>query len=550
MMWISRTAVTRALVAILILTSLWGTVALPTAADSGESSGTGEYAITELSSGGEQVSEEVPSLRVIGQTSLYVDTEYDNPLKGESESALSAGNVVEDGGTVRQNTLRFKHLDTNGRELTLHIVYWDRATRQTDNGSTRVIAANQSHVTRKLDFSGPFATTEVNLREHYDEAQRVTMWIESHPETARWTFKHKSLATSQSVDTDTKGERTWWLIENYGIWVVLFGFVSAGLSLWAVKRAGAGPMMGLGTWAFVLGIAGFLAIAIDYQGLSTLFTRGPKLLAGATVALLTIPWVEKQDDRVDRYLFVKPVIDDAVTAAGTEGMDSVYLELATHRVTDLADKGLSVVKPGPLKFLARVLGGAAPLIGAKDLEQTEVVNRGPAKWDNIVWVDPNSDKILDYSPEGFELGRPPDLVLAIGAISIGLLTFNAWQIREPMLLWLGGLGLAITALGFVTIRSGHAKVDVADAHVRSAHVTTMLLSKEIADAETLSDSRRETYRERAKTSKEIEDVVELRDETIIKEMLGVDVSATVSDADDSHEAADEARTDGGDDSGE
>lgn len=541
--WIGAT---RALVAILILTSLWTAVAIPAAAQSGESSGTGEFSITELSKGGEHVSEQVPSLRVIGETSLYVDTEYDNPLKDSSESALSAGNVVEDGGVVRQNTLRFKHLDTKGRDLTLHIVYWSREARQTENGTKRVVAANQSHVTRQLQFDGPFATTKVDLREHYGEGKRVTMWIESYPDTARWMFVHKSLETSKAVETDTKGERTWWMIKSYGIWVVLFGFVSAGVSLWAVKRAGAGPMVGLGTWTFVLFIVGFLAIAIDYQGISTLFTRGPKLLAGATVALLTIPWVEKQDDRVDRYLFVKPVVDDAVTAAGTEGMDSLYLELATHRVTDLAKDGLAVVKPGPLKFLARVLGGAAPLIGAEDLEQTEVANRGPAKWDNIVWVDHNSDEIIDYQAEGFDLRRPPDLVLAIGAISIGLLTLNAWQIREPMLLWLGGLGLAIAVLGCLKVRQGHAKVDVADAHSRSAHITTMMLSKEIADAETLTDSRRETYRERAKTSKEIEDVVELRDETIIKEMLGVDVSATVSEPDDEHETL----MDGGDQSDE
>jgi hypothetical protein len=87
--------------------------------------------------------------------------------------------------------------------------------------------------------------------------------------------------------------------------------------------------------------------------------------------------------------------------------------------------------------------------------------------------------------------------------------------------------MGFCALTAFEVRSGHGKIEPATAHQRSAHVSTMLLSKEMDDAETLDDARREVYEERSKSSKNVEEVVEVRDETLIQEMLDADVSASV-----------------------
>jgi len=360
------------------------------------------------------------------------------------------------------------------------------------------------------------------------------MWVESAPETARWRFTHKSLATAQTVSTQTAGERLWWLVKNYVIWIVAFGLVGASVSLWSIRRAGAGPQMGVGTWAFLIGIVGFVALLWNYEGIATVFARGPKVLAAATVALLMIPWVEGQDDRLRKFLFVRPVVTEAKSASGAEAKDALYLELAEKKVTELPDGTLSVVKAGPIKFIARVLGGAAPLQGARELGQTEVRADGSTSHDRVVWIKPDVEEIVDYEPESIGISRPPDLSLIVGAIGLTLLVLNASWLGVSVIGWLAYGMIGFTVLTAFEIRSGHAKVEPATAHMRSAHVTTMVASKDMDDAETLDEARKETYKERAKSSKDVEEVVEVRDDTLIKEMLGVDVDATVR-ADDSDE---------------
>ena len=537
----------RLAVAFLLVGSVVGAATLAVAADGTSGAQNAEYSLSELRQGGQQVSGAAPSTRWLDGNRIFIDREHTNPLKDSGGESWQVEKLLRPGDTVNTNKLRFHYTagpDTSNETYTLHVVYWQLGEREVaENGTTvtRAAAVNQTHETHKLAFSGPSSTAEVDLRPHYEESVRVTMWIESAGSTARWSeFRHKSLATAKQITTQTAGERMWWLVTTYVVWIVVFGLAGVAAALWMIRRAGAGPQLGIGTWAFLIAIAGFLALLINYEGIATLFVEGPKILAFVTVALLMIPWVEGQDDRLRKFLFVRPVVTEAVSASGAEAKDALYLELSEKNVAELPDGTLSVVKPGPIKFLARVLGGAAPLQGAREMGRTEVRAEGKTRHDRVVWIKPSADEIMDYAPETIGITRPPDLALSIGASGLVLLVVNSARIGAGALSWLSYAMMGFCALTSFEVRSGYGKVDPATAHQRSAHVTTMVAGKEMDDAETLDEARRETYKERSKSSKDVEEVIEVRDETLISEMLGADVSAGVRQSDDDGPAFDAA----------
>ncbi|MCO8254549.1 hypothetical protein NKF26_12120 [Haladaptatus sp. AB618] len=527
--------VCRTLMVLLIVSSLCGSavvVATDGAADTQKNAT--NYGLDELRSGGTNIAGAAPSLRWLGSdAAVYVDRPYSNPLKSSGDEDWRVEKLLRSGETVHTNELRLHYQGQRSateRTYTLVVVYWRSGTHEVAQNGTTVTepaAVNQTVEHKEITFSSGFDTASVDLRGHYDHPVHVTMWVQGHGDTARWTFTHKSLATAQTVTTQTAGERLWWLVKNYAIWIILFGLVGAAGSLWAVKRAGRGPGLGLGTWAFLIALVSFGAVMWNYNGVASLFVKGPKILALVTVALLTIPWVESQEDRLQKILFVRPVVTDAVSASGDAAKDAVYLELAEHTVAELADGTLSIVKAGPLKFLARVLGGSAPLQGARDMAKTEVRADGSTKHDRVVWVDPDVEEIVDYAPESIALRKPSSTMLQVGGVALGLLIVNHGWLHVGPLSWLAWVGLGIVGLSCFRVRSGHAKVEPASAHQRSAHVTTMLVSKEMDDAATLDDARKETYKERAKSSKDVEEVVELRDDTLLKEMLGLDIGAAI-----------------------
>lgn len=541
-----RIVAVRALVAVLLLTSL-SVPAFGVAAGQADSSG--PYSIDELRKGGEQINSDVESLRIIGENALFIDTAPTNPLEQDNPGSLTTGDVLESGERVTTNTLRVKWLSsTTDVSLKFHVVYWQAGTREVARNGTAVTeqyAANQTTTTHNVTFSEPFGTAEIPLREHYDKEVRMTVWVEGHEDTARWTATHKSLETSQTVATDTKGERLWWLVSDFVVWLLVFGFVAVGAVYTMLRRAGGGPQMGYATWAFLIGIGGFVAIAWNYQGIATLFVRGPKLLAGLTVLLLAIPIIEGHDDRLERYLFVRPVVTKAVSASGEDALDAMYLELASRKVTKIRGE-LSVIRSGPLRFLARVIGGKAPLIGAPDMAKTEVRATGDTRYDHVVWVNSDSENAIDDESEGFGWSWPDTEFWAIGAG--GLITVIAGPLLGiSWLPWLGALGLVAFVLDGLSIRSGYAKVDAAAAHERSAHITMMLGAGDFDDAKTLESAREETYKERARSSKDVEEVLEVRDESLLSEMMGADVSAKVTgDRDNGDMAADDEPAKSGD----
>lgn len=508
----------------------------------------GNLTADELRQGGTQPSEAPPSLRWLGRSNaLYIDYDHTNPLRGGGGEDWQVQNLLESGAMVNTDELRF-HLQgvrsSGNTTYTVHVVYWNQATRQYETESGEVVerteVVNATHETKEISFAGPWSTSTIELRSHYDEPRRVTMWVEGYEDTARWTFNHKTLATSQSVSgINTKGDLAWWAIKELVVWILVFAILTAAFAMWSVKKAKAGPQMGFAVWTLLIGLVGFFALLFGYESIASVISRAPKVLAFMTVALLSIPLIEGQDDRVKKILAIQPKVTEATSAAGNEAQDALRLRMKSIRVAERDGETIRVA-PGPLKFLARLLGGVAPVGSAAEKLKTRVDADGKTSYKEVVWIDPEAEEIEHYDPEGFNIDIPSTLKGALTLLGvIGAAAVVIYGTLGTGWLWLS----VFAALPIIlSVRHGEADLEPASVHTRSAHVTAMTMGKEIQDAQTLEESLKETYKERAKSSQEVEERVELRDETVVAEMLGAEVPATVDDPKDRNQVPD-----GGDD---
>lgn len=494
----------------------------------------GNMTVEELREGGEQPSDAPPSLRWLGRSSaLYIDYEHTNPLRGGGGEDWEVQQLLRPGALVNTDKLRF-HLQgvrsAGNTTHTVHVVYWNDVNRkyETESGETvtREEAVNVTHETKTITFAGPWDTSSIDLRSHYDDTQKVTMWIDGYEDSARWTFNHQTLETSQTVSgINTAGDLAWWAITELVIWILVFGIIAAALAMWAIRRAGAGPQMGFAVWTLLIGFVGFLALLFGYNSIAETVSRAPKVLAFMTVGLLTVPLLEGQDDRVKKILAIQPNVTDATLASGEEAVDALSLKMKKLQVTERDGETIRIAG-GPLKFLARLLGGYAPIGEAQSKLQTRVDADGDTKYKEVVWIDHHADEIEHYRPEGFDINVPTTLRGAVWLLGvIAAAGFVLYGLAGSSWTWLAVFaGLPV----IMSVRKGEADLEPAPVHSRAAHMTAMQMSNEFKDAETLEESLKETYKERAKSSQEVEERVELRDATVLQEMLGVDVSASMS----------------------
>jgi hypothetical protein len=107
------------------------------------------------------------------------------------------------------------------------------------------------------------------------------------------------------------------------------------------------------------------------------------------------------------------------------------------------------------------------------------------------------------------------LVAAIAAIGIGI-----------SLSWLVAIGV-LAIVGSILLLSptdGIADVDPAKAHVRSAWISSMLLSRDVEDARTLEEARETIISQQGRGERQVQEAIETQDATLVEEMLGTEVS--------------------------
>jgi len=440
-------------------------------------------------------------------------------------------------------------------ELTLRVVSYktEERTRETDNGVVdETVIKGLNERTVDVELGTGWSIVEVGLPD-LEEQRQILIYAEENPESLRWTFTHDPVATSQSVAISTEGDYLWRLSRDVFL-PALFGLLLIGLVVrGAIERAGAGPQWGIGQWAGLIGVVGVLGFLFGpVEEVADLLVYAPTILAALLVAVAGIVALETWEDGAKDVLFIQPDVEEVVSAGGKEARDAIVAASDDELIVDMPDGSTAVVRPGPLKFLARVFGSAARVRGA-DVMKTSLPLEG-SQHDQLVFVQPESEdtdlkdeptaddledvdedlegleewesdpsSAISYRPEGWEFSGPDlstwdgrfktlAVAAAIGAGAFAIYSsFGAW-------LAIGGGALA-AAVWLAEPIPGAATFKPAPGHLRSAMITAMVMSSEVAEAETLDEARQQNIRLRAQSEREKEEVLADQDATLTEALL-------------------------------
>lgn len=390
-----------------------------TTADVEESRNTGPYGLEDLQQSGTERSNAPASVRKFGadgsvwlrhdRTSMFDRFLDDEELR----------TYVKPGTTVRRGHVylgAFRGWSASGESLTLKVVYWDKGEveRQTEDGIVREEAAvNQRIDTVEVDLSGNgYEEKRVELRDHYEDAARVTVWVEGHRGDLQWTFKQQTSRAADAYPTDSRGD-----FVAYGALILLLpAGVVGGAGTYVgrkwLDRAGAAPgydpTLYLGVEAFVLMFTALFA----WDWLREVVATAPWLLGvllGLNVAMLAVEWFggDKSEKRLAMKMFDVANSEDHGDGSGTLGYQAREFRVAT------AKHGEVILKKGIRPFLARAFG-AAPTLEARDgvtktsLEATD----DDTPWPEMYLIHPYAEGVVEHESERWEFDvvepRPED----------------------------------------------------------------------------------------------------------------------------------------------
>jgi len=473
-----------------------------------------------------------------------------------SPGSDQGGQYLPSNHTLGRDTVYLRMWAFSDREETIHMVFWNEKTRTVEEGNTTVVepyAANVNHVTREVTIDRGRPTVAIDLPNHQSQ-KRVTMWIEGK-DWARWTYRHKSLATTQSVQIDSAGDYLASVIVDFLVWIIAGGFVVGLTCKKAIDRAGDGPGYGLGPWVIGLSIATGLGSLIFYESVASLVVNAHMVLSAYVVAIIAIIMLETYSTGVSKAMFLKPELTYAQSPTGDDAWDMLDGQLEDQRIVRTTDGTVSVITRGLLPFLARACGATARLYNAEKLRTR--VNLQNSRWDELFVADPEADEILHYEPEGWRLTTPSldrEHAGTYGAIALSFVVGGAGIHYGGVSPWLviGTLGAGLLLWAAEPV-NGEAYVEPAPVHIRSAVATMFRLTEDVDDAKTLDQAKEQLDRERVRKQQEIEKEVEKHDRTLVEEALDPDgdVPSTIEgDGDDEvverrREATEGATSEGG-----
>jgi hypothetical protein len=490
------------------------------------------YTLDELRQDGPTYSNSPPSVRMTDSRMYWlVHWPASNPTAdpGEDNNWVHLG---KDGGVVERNAVWLRTILFDDSEThTLKIVYWTEGERTVQKGNQTVTEPAATNVTvdeHKVTMSRGWPMQKVPLKQH-DQPVRVTMWLEEYPETARWTFEHQSVATTQSAGISSEGDYLTRVSLEFLIPIVIGTFLVGYILKRALDKAGIGPQWGYAPWLILLTLITGAGVMWFYSSLADLIVMAPIVLAGYVVGIIGVIILETYTNNVSKALFIRPSLDYAKAPDGDDAFDMTEADIEEHQLVRMSDGGMAVVKKGLLPFLSRAFGGAARLENADQMKMR--VKMPNSKWDEMFYVHPLAEEIVDYKPEGwsFDLPNPETAGDYINvAATGGLVLAGAYivSLTVGQTIAAGATLLAVCAYA-ATPEDGHARVEPAPAHMRSAHATMMTLTEEYEDAETIDKAREELQKERISTEKQVEERLEDYDETLIQEMTGTTASPTI-----------------------
>ena len=528
-----------------------------------------------LVANGEHDADAPPSVRQLGEPvrgGIAIRHKPASPLQND-------WSYVEPGQTIETDRIQLYSTAYGGAtgDYQLVIVQWSDTTRSVDadNGTrTEQIAAGQTVQRVDVEIQEGYSTTEVNLASNYNDSKEVTMWLEQggdRVDGATWRFEHRSVASGQAVNIDTRAD-AWWYAGRTAVLPGIAGII-AGLSLarGVLKQTGRGPGYSLGAWL----IGGGLGIAAGLGGLYyqlAAVVAHFDILMGLSLGLVAFGGGMRMHPPLEKIGFEQQVLTDgvalrdsdadpdAVADGGETGQDFVEIpddgyhdELYEHLpilpTVRTDDGSRRVPVTGIRPFFARLFASPAEL--DLDALQTRIKVASGAISEKI-YVDPAEDEAVRHRPARLKRQLPvwhrledredADTgtkalygvltLIAVGLPAIGYVAADA-ALNAPLIgAGVGLVGLAI--LGHTAV-DGEIEFEPAPRHFVSANASLTVLQREHADAKTLEQYEETVWNERLRTKFEAREVESHRDETVSQRMnekaLGGDLDA-LQDGDD------------------
>lgn len=546
-----RHLVTGAL-ALLILVSVIGAGVAFAQQQATDSSDSEEYSINELRQDGQHYS--VDSARIVsseGQVYWLEHRRTNQPW--DTVSKDSPGQKLAEDGTLMTNSvyLRTIRASSEPRTMNVTLVYWNAETRevtQNNTTTTQTYAADQRVVHKTVTLEPGWSLAEIELPQH-DNATQVTMWLDDHPETARWTFQHESIAVQKTIPIDN-----WSGFLVYGAAFIIVPalamnwYGSRKVKEW-IDKAGAPPGHGFAYYFIVITVLAGITLYVAYTEVAEVIVTLPPIL-GVYVGLVSTGYtLASHEGKADKTMLLQPHIEDVeeftrskipdIGAGNADGAISFSEDLPltqwdTFQILDEGSTGLSIIRDGKLAFLARLKGGRARIRNTDQLKtRTSCINSPTGE---IIFVDPDADTLIDYKPPGLSLKTPEvddwkDLVWPVGLLGGGAaLAWQAAQTYGPAAWAILLLALPVLVWKFaVTGTDSYCEVNPAPVHLRPVLATMLAGTVGVRDAKRLEEAEKGLWAALAGNEQEARKRVDDRDSTIIEEMFGPDT--TVDDGD-------------------
>ena len=447
--------------------------------------------------------------------------------------------------TVDRNAVYLRTINVDGSEdITVRVATYETDTREVTNHeanttTTEEYARNVTVSDHSVSLERGWVMEEISLPESQD-GQQVTMWVEGSDEL-RWTFEHRSTATTQDLPFGTWGGLLQWSMLVFVLPIGVGGVGALYGSKRVIDRTGKGPGWSYTAWTalFALGASG---VVLTYWGnVTRLLVEYPYALAAYVLAFLFVLMLETFEQHTKLVRFEKDELRQATTPSDEVGVDQLSSDEKTLTMIDRPEEPAKVASDGIMPFLARLATGGAAKLRTVDPDHEESDEHGETDtWkdplrcqatvgegnvDMRAYVHPLSPSVVDYKPEGWELSLPDleerDDYIDL-AVKVGLVLVGAW-VASRVLAALGVALVLAVGVGWIALRprEAYARVWAAPAHYRQARATALHLASETDNAETIEEEREKRIMSEISTEKEIMDAVDDRDGTLIDGMFGI-----------------------------
>ena len=458
------------------------------------------YTLDELRRNGEQISQLNPSRRPVGRMTKATLIHY--PVGLLTDWGGQDFDFVGPDTLVRRDRVRLvvNTFASSDRNMTVHTVYWREGTdTKVVNGTAVDVPAPKDVVEENQTIEvqgGRESLATVNLK-NVDEPTRVTMWIEGHPETARWTFRYQTSALVMPVE----GINTAADLVRFGIVTFLLpAIVGAALS-WPVgkvleDRMLVGPQKSWRWWTKVGLAGGFVGAVYFWSALASLLVSAGWVTGIATFAITL--GVQLDNSELLEKVNFRGLMTSQGIRTGEEG-DGLALrttKVSPHVLRVIRRKGRHyAVWPGVKRALARAVAGPAEIRGWDAIED-EIETTAGTSYEKEIELDPFESENIEIVPPQIRLRLPETNLKTVAtyafatlaAVGIGAgIAFAAWD--QPLYGYVLAVPVLVTA--FIEGNDPHVTIRPASTMQMQAETRNTVLARDYGDATTNDELRRQ-----------------------------------------------------------